>query len=321
MKSKHGKIDTISSPAAFQRFSPEAVTNYLIIAGLYLTWLMLAIGVRSDHVLFITGVSVLFFASGFTRKLVLAFGFLLLYWLIFDSIRLFPNYEVNPLHIAEPYLLEKAWFGISTAEGILTPNEYWEQHRHVGLDIYTALVYLSWIPVPIAFSMHYFIRGRRDITVHYLFAFLLVSLIGLVFQYLYPAAPPWYVDLYGFEAHYDTPGNPGALINFDHYFGVTLFSGMYDMNGNVFAAIPSLHCAFPIILLYFAAAKRLRGWLVVAILMMFSTWFAAVYTNHHYIIDVLLGILTGVMAVAIYHYFIRNTRLYKWLDRYAAQVA
>ncbi|MFT4663817.1 MAG: hypothetical protein ACI8YQ_001218 [Polaribacter sp.] len=281
----------------------------------------MAIGWRSDHTLFFGGVTILFFASSYTRKLVQAFGFILLYWFIFDSIRLFPNYEVNTLHIAEPYLAEKAWFGISTAEGILTPNEYWAQHRHILLSVYTAMIYLAWVPVPLTFGLYHFFKGKRHTVVHYLFTFLLVSQLGLLFQFLYPAAPPWYVDLHGFEPIYNTPGNPGALIEVDEYFGISLFRGMYDMNGNVFAAIPSLHCAFPIILLYFAAAKRLKGWFTFALIMMVSTWFAAVYTNHHYVIDVILGISTGILAVSIYHFIVRRTRIYDWLERYAQYVS
>jgi membrane-associated phospholipid phosphatase len=111
------------------------------------------------------------------------------------------------------------------------------------------------------------------------------------------------------------------LIEVDEYFGISLFRGMYDMNGNVFAAIPSLHCAFPIILLYFAAAKRLKGWFTFALIMMVSTWFAAVYTNHHYVIDVILGISTGILAVSIYHFIVRRTRIYDWLERYAQYVS
>ncbi|MFK7808657.1 MAG: phosphatase PAP2 family protein [Saprospiraceae bacterium] len=318
MKSKSKALNPSSS---FERFSPEIVVGYSIIAGLYLMWILMYIGWRSDHSLFFFGVSALFFASEYTRKLVYAFGFILLYWFIFDSIRLFPNYEVNPLHIAEPYLAEKAWFGIETAQGVLTPNEYWAQHRHIILSTYTAIIYLAWIPVPLAFSLYHFFKGKRHIVIHYLFTFLLVSQLGLLFQFIYPAAPPWYVAEYGFEAIFNTPGNPGALIEVDQYYGISLFEGMYDMNGNVFAAIPSLHCAFPIILLYFAAAKKLKGWLALAIIMMVSTWFAAVYTNHHYVIDVILGISTGALAVSIYHFIVRKTRVYDWLNRYARFVS
>ena len=321
MDSKEGKIQNVHKSTA-HRFSQSSVSNYLIVTVLYVIWLLFALGgIRSDHTLLLVGGTFLYFVTDYTHKLVISFLIIIAYWFIFDSVRLFPAYNIFPLHIAEPYMLEKAWFGIETAQGVLTPNEYLAQHRYVGLDLYTAFIYLCWIPVPLAFALYNFIKGDRRTQIHYLFAFFLVSQLGLFFQYLYPAAPPWYVDLYGFEELLDTPGNPGALINVDHYLGISLFSGMYDMNANVFAAIPSLHCAFPIILLYFARSRKLTGWTIVALVMMVSTWFSAVYTNHHYIIDVILGIMTGALAVAIYHFFFLKTRVKNWLDAYARRVS
>ncbi|HHS95137.1 MAG TPA: hypothetical protein ENJ45_00995, partial [Phaeodactylibacter sp.] len=61
----------------FARFSPPVLISYTLIAGLYLLWICLAIGFRSDHALFFGGISILFFASAYTRKMVLAFGFIL----------------------------------------------------------------------------------------------------------------------------------------------------------------------------------------------------------------------------------------------------
>ncbi|MEM6964945.1 MAG: phosphatase PAP2 family protein, partial [Bacteroidota bacterium] len=241
---------------------------------------------------------------------------------IFDSIRIIPNYEINPpLHIAEPYLAEKSWFGIETPDGILTPNEYIEKnYTNTFLDIYTAIIYISWIPIPLTFSFYLFFSKQRQKMVHYLFGFLMVSQLGLVVQFIYPAAPPWYVDQYGFEEHLSIPGNPGRLIEFDKYFGTSLFESMYGLNANVFAAIPSLHCAFPIILIFFSWKYQLRGWMILGIVLMLSTWFSAVYTYHHYIIDVILGVLTALMTVLIYR-LLMKTKVKDWLDRYGQVVS
>lgn len=308
---------------SFQRFSAKNVIPFFIIASLYTLWVNFALGgIRGDHYLFIIGVTVLYFLGETTRKMVWAFGFILIYWFIFDSIRLIPNYEINPpLHIAEPYLAEKAWFGIETSQGILTPNEYIEQnYTNTFLDIYTAIIYLSWIPIPLAFSFYLFFSKQRDKMVNYLFGFLMVSQLGLIIQFIYPAAPPWYVDLHGFEENLNIPGNPGRLIEFDKFFGTSLFESMYGLNANVFAAIPSLHCAFPIILIFFSWKYKLRGWMILGIILMLSTWFSAVYTYHHYIIDVILGVLTALMTVFIYR-LLMKTKVKDWLDRYGQIVS
>ena len=197
---KEGLIEDASTPA-FQRFSTNTLLAYFGVALFYSCWVMIAIGgFRKDHYIFLIGCSLIFFVNQTGRKLIHAFAFLLLYWFIFDSIRIYPNYLLNPpLHISEPYLLEKSLFGITTANGIITPNEFWGTHHNTFLDIFTAIIYISWIPLPLAFAFWLFFTRRRKIMVRFLFTFLLVSQLGLLFQYLYPAAPPWYIELYGFE--------------------------------------------------------------------------------------------------------------------------
>ena len=64
---------------------------------------------------------------------------------------------------------------------------------------------------------------------------------------------------------------------------------MYTKNANVFAAIPSLHAAFPTILLIYGLKKGLKYAAIPFFVIMIGIWFAAIYTYHHYIIDVLLG--------------------------------
>lgn len=279
------------------------------------------IGMRNDHLLFIVGCTVIYFFNETSRKLVIGFGFILIYWVLFDSVRVYPNYLINTLHISEPYLFEKAWFGIQTASGVLTPNEYWGLHYNTFLDIYTAITYICWIPIPMAFSLWLFFTKRRHALVNFQLTFLIVSQLGLMFQYLYPAAPPWYVELYGFAEHFNIPGNPGRLVNFDRFFNVNVFSKMYGLNGNVYAAIPSMHCAFPVVQLFFAWKYKLRFWGLLFIVLMLSTWFSAVYTNHHYTIDVITGVATAILAVTVYSQILLRTRVKDFLNRLGKRIS
>lgn len=248
--------------------------------------------------------------------MVFGFLFLILYWIIFDSVRAFPNYEYMPIHIGDLYQAELDWFGINTAEGRITANEYFGKHNSTFLDIYSAIIYICWIPIPFAFGVYLFFAKKRKELVHYLFAFLMVSVMGLIFQYLYPAAAPWYVELHGIEEGFKkVAGNPGRLVKFDEYFGVNVFSNMYSLNANVYAAVPSKHCAFPIISLFFAYKFKLRFWTIVFTVLMLSTWFSAVYTNHHYIIDVICGILTALLTLGIY-LLLMQTGVKNWINSY-----
>ena len=91
--------------------------------------------------------------------------------------------------------------------------------------------------------------------------------------------------------------NPARTLRFDALFGTSFFIGMYGAGANPFGAIPSLHISYPVLSVVFAMRlKRFRGFTVVFACMV---GFAAVYLNHHYLIDVLLGIVYGLVAAAI----------------------
>jgi len=80
-------------------------------------------------------------------------------------------------------------------------------------------------------------------------------------------------------------------------FGTRFFTAMYAAGSNPFGAIPSLHISYPVLSVVFAMRlKRLRTFTVVFASLVA---FAAVYLNHHYLIDVLLGVVYGLVAVAI----------------------
>lgn len=93
-----------------------------------------------------------------------------------------------------------------------------------------------------------------------------------------------------------------------------MFQSLYGKNANVFAAIPSLHAAYMLVTTIYAVISRQRKAVIAlfAIICM-GIWWTAVYTSHHYLIDVALGIATCVVAVVVFEClllkvpFIRNT--------------
>ena len=147
------------------------------------------------------------------------------------------------------------------------------------------------------------------------YAFLFTNIIGFCIYYLYPAAPPWYIEQYGLRIVHNTPGNAAGLLNFDKLTGTTIFAGLYQKNANVFAAMPSLHSAYPVLCLLYG--WRLKLPLLNAFFAVFvvGIWFAAVYTRHHYIIDVLAGGTTAVLGYLWFEYLSEKTKLKNWFDR------
>jgi hypothetical protein len=255
-----------------------------------------------------------------TRKFILGFSIFIFYWVIFDYMKAFPNYNYSPVHIADLYHFEKHLFGINFNGKILTPNEYLRIKGTTFLTIVTGLFYLCWIPVPLSFAAYLFFKNKRQF-LYFAFTFLWVNLLGFVIYYLYPAAPPWYVQIHGFTFHPLTMGNTGGLSKFDNYFHIDLFKSIYAKGSNVFAAMPSLHSAYPVIVVYYGLKNRLKWVNVIFILVMMGIWFTAVYASHHYIVDVIAGILTATIGICLFNLIIRIKFIQRLLDKYEAVIS
>ncbi len=184
---------------------------------------------------------------------------------------------------------------------MITPNEYWRSHTHSFLDRLTGLFYLCWIPLPLAFAGYLFYKDKV-VFLRFSLTFLLVNLLGFVVYYVYPAAPPWYVQLYGFEFHAHTPGNVAGLGRFDSLVGEPVFASLYAKSSNVFAAMPSLHASYPLIVLYYGIRRRMGLVNILFGIIMAGIWFAAVYSSHHYVLDVLAGIVCGLVGISLFNY-------------------
>ncbi|MFN0290778.1 phosphatase PAP2 family protein [Pedobacter helvus] len=272
------------------------------ISALYLILSYFLVGYKTDQLVLIGIFNVLYYASAITRKFIIGFSIFIVYWIIYDYMKAFPNYNYNPVHIADLYNFEKSVFGIAQGEKILTPNEFWLTHTNSFLDVLTGFFYLMWVPVPLAFAAFLFFANERRSFLHFLLTFVWVNLLGFVVYYLYPAAPPWYVQQHGFEFIAGTPGNTAGLIRFDNFFGIELFKSIYSKGSNVFAAMPSLHSAYPLIVVYYGAKGKFRKANIFFITVMVGIWFAAVYTSHHYLADVLAGITTATIGIISFNW-------------------
>lgn len=274
-------------------------------------------GFRGDHLTFGLVILILYYAGPFTQRL-FAFVFpYLLVGILYDSQRFYADYLRGPVHVSEPYQFDKVFFGINTAQGVLTPNEWWQLHTHPVLDFITGFAYLVFFAVYILISVYFvFYLGRKGtskwggkeiITRARLmpWAFLWLNLLGWSTYYWYAAAPPWYVALHGLgPAKMDTPANQAGCIRFDQLLGTHFFSEMYGRAADVFGAIPSLHIAYPLLAVYFAF--WLGAGRIFCILFYLVMCFSAVYLNHHYILDIIWGSAYAVLIGWIFSKIAKN---------------
>jgi len=294
------------------RFTRKNIIINLLLVSLYLAWAFILGGLRSDQMILIALYLICFYAHEKTRKFILGFSIFIVFWIAYDSMRILPNYEVSTAHIREPFELEKALFGIHTNGSVLIPSEYFANHTHLILDLLSGLFYINWMPVPLAFGVYLFVKDKYMFT-KFSLVFLLTNLVGFAIYYIYPAAPPWYVELHGFSLKMGVPGFRAGLGRFDELLGIPVFAIIYNKNANVLAAMPSLHSAYPVIVLYYGIKKRL-GWLNIFLaIFMIGIWVSAVYTSHHYIIDVVVGVAVAMIVIFSFEKLSRIRFVDNWL--------
>ena len=301
-------------------YAPKSILIALVASSVYLLFSFFLIGFKTDQLVLAAIFNACFFLSTASRKFIIGFSIFIVYWILFDYMKAFPNYTFNTVHIQDLYNAEKSLFGIPYQGKIITPNEYWLLNGNAGLTLMSGFFYLCWIPVPLGFAAWLFFRDKA-IFLHFSLTFVLVNFIGFVIYYAYPAAPPWYYQLNGARFIAATKGNTAGLKNFDAWFNISVFRSLYEKSSNVFAAMPSLHSSYPLIVFYFSVKKKL-GWVnAIFIAITLGIWFAAVYTSHHYILDVLAGIACAIIGIFIFEKILLQSNSFnKFLTRYKANI-
>lgn len=183
-------------------------------------------------------------------------------------------------------------------------SEILSAHTHPILDL------LAWLPYgighfggPLVCSIFIFIFAAPSTTPVFARAFGWLALIGVTLSLLLPCTPPWYEKEHGLEpAHYGMSGSPAGLARVDKLLGVDMYTTSFTTAPMPFGAFPSLHSANATLEALFMSFcfPRLRpfflfyvGWL----------WWATMYLNHHYAVDLVAG---SLMSTAIF--YIARTR-------------
>ncbi len=296
--------------------SKKQYISAFVISLLYFSWMYFKIEIRLDHLISFVFFAFLYFYNEKTRRFFFAMCPFIIYITVYDSLRAFPNYMYNQIHIEDLYLMEKQIFGVMLDGQLVTLNEFFAFHQHKVFDFISGISYMTWVPMPLGFAMYLYFTGRKKLYVNMVFLFVLTNLIGFIVYYFYPAAPPWYVDTCGFEFHPDTACIASRLGNFDNLVGLPIFAKFYSGNANVFAAVPSLHAANPLTCLLASFQLKNRILTAVFLLVTIGMWFGAIYGNHHYLIDVLAGGLAALTAFFVVRILLRKTGMNRYLLKY-----
>lgn len=157
---------------------------------------------------------------------------------------------------------------------------------------------LAWLPygiihfvAPVICSAVLFVFAAPGTVPVFARSFGYMNIIGVTIQILFPCAPPWYENLYGLAAaNYSIPGSPAGLARIDQLFGVDLYTSTFTASPIVFGAMPSLHSGWATLQALFLGHVFPRAkWVFYAYILWI--WWATLYLQHHYAVDLIAGSL------------------------------
>lgn len=247
---------------------------------------------RWEHAAMLVLVPVLAFASRGSHRVFRGLVPIALLGLVYDAMRFVKDVGVTPtsVHVCDLRAADAALFGVRHGSTVATVHDFVRAHPSPVLDLWFAVPYGTYIFVSIAFAVYLY---RRDYAAMQRFgwAFFLVNVVGFVVYHLYPAAPPWYFHAHGCVVDVATQASPGpSLVRVDQILGVPYFQGFYGRSNDVFGAMPSLHVAYPMLIVLYGVPRLPTTWRWLAIAFLVDMVCAAVYLDHHWILDVVIGL-------------------------------
>ncbi len=190
-----------------------------------------------------------------TKKLYLGLMPAALVAVLYDAMGLVKDVGLDPerIHLCDLREFEIRWFGVTVNGSLTTVHDLLEAHATLPLDLFFSIPYGTFLFAIVLFAVFaYFVdyRAMRRFT----WGFLALNVASFVTYHIYPAAPPWYYHAHGCIADLATKASEGPnLARVDAWLGVSYFRSFYGRSSDVFGAVPSLHVAYPLLIL-------LEGW-------------------------------------------------------------
>jgi hypothetical protein len=224
---------------------------------------------------------------------------MVLFWLGYDSLRLISDGLLSRAAVEAPFRWEERLF--LAPDGTIWPFYLarWSAAHPTGigptlLRTYCNLVYLTQIIGMPIILMVLWLREERHLFRRLVWSLTALHLLTLALYIAYPAAPPWWVFENGFAPPTPEHSRPARIEK------GSVLEGLFHFSPNRFAAIPSLHAAYPL-LLTLVLGMHGTAWprILLAGAYAASMWFACVFLNQHYIVDLLIGAALAAAALPV----------------------
>ncbi|KAF3987965.1 hypothetical protein FT663_03506 [Candidozyma haemuli var. vulneris] len=129
------------------------------------------------------------------------------------------------------------------------------------------------------------------------------NIAGVLTHLSFPNAPPWFIHKYGDDAHadYDTLGYAAGLTRAKFSTGTFMVNNGFHKSPIVFGALPSLHSAMAVMCFFFVCYYS--RWISAKMLLfafVFCQWWATIYLDHHWRLDLLVGLMYAIVSYTIF---------------------
>ena len=243
--------------------------------------------------------AVLFVVGPRTRRLLLGVYPLGLVGLLYGVMKVVQNAGLSPetVHICDLRAHEAALFGLTVGGRRITVHDWFQAHPSPVLDIVCAVPYATFIFVCIACAVWLYLRDYPAM-LRFTWSFFAMNVAGFATYHLYPAAPPWYYHAYGCHVDLLAHASEGPnLARVDALLPIPYFAGMYGRASDVFGAMPSLHVAYALLVAVEGWATFNNAFRAAAVVFYVTMCFAAVYLDHHWVLDVVAGSIYCVIVI------------------------
>jgi len=228
---------------------------------------------------------------------------LLMFWVVYDLLRAVALNLMFRVELHTPYNFDLFFFGWTLGGKVPAHwlTDWYNAHRSetIPLIIFTfcSLLYTVHFVIFPLYMLIQWINHHRKVFYIFSISFAILHLVTVITYTVYPAAPPWYIYDYKFTV----PTAEYAKLIADAPHG--LLQSIWKVSPNYFAAVPSLHAAYPTAML---VLLRKKGRLIISLLVFYlvATWFATLFLNHHFVFDLLVGAAYAFGSVLVTEKFI-----------------
>lgn len=231
----------------------------------------------------------LFLVFGQARAFVKRFAPFVFWLLVYESFRSIAN-DLNA-HVHYQAMINADRFAFAGFLPTDVLQHYWWHGTVQWYDFYFYFLYTMHFLAPVLMAVVIW-KVRDTLYWPYVTAYIVLSFAASLTYVLFPAAPPWMAADNGYIAHIHRISSDIWQV-----MGVHNFSEFYSsLTPNQVAAVPSLHSAYPLLIVLFAA--RLFSWRRTWWLLAYpvSVWVGVVYLGEHYVFDVVFGIFYALAA-------------------------